>query len=94
MAKRDKICDENIFGDSQISGQTSDLAFALRLLATDKGQTISVKVQNFTFQNKYINRELLYVGFRHAEQLQGVRIRGDKPAVNVGHNNGIGGVCQ
>jgi len=89
MPKRDKICDENIIRNSQASGQTPNLAFTLRLLATDERQTISVKVQNFTFQEKCVNGELGYVGFRDAEQMQGDRICRNESAVNVGHNNGI-----
>ena len=63
MPKRDKICEENVLRDSQVSAQTPDLAFTLRLLVTDERQTISVKVQNFTFQEKCVNGELRYVGF-------------------------------
>ena len=94
MAKRDKICDEDIIRDSQVSGQTPNLAFTLRLLATDERQTTSVKMQNFTFQEKCVDGELRYVGFRDTEQMQGDRICGNESAVNVGHNNGIGGARQ
>ena len=94
MAKRHKICDEDIIRDSQVSGQTPDLAFAFRLLATDERQTISVKMQNFVFQEKCVNGELRYVGFRDTEQIQGDRICGNKSAVKVRHNNGIDGVGQ
>ncbi len=94
MAKRHKIGDENIIRCSQISRQTPDLAFPLRLLATDERQTISVKMQNFGFQEKRVNGELRYVGFRDAEQIQRDRICGNKSAVEVRHNNGIDGVGQ
>src|SRR5579863_6411811 len=89
MAKRDKICDEDIIRDSQAASQTPNLAFSVRLLAIDKRQTISVEMQNFTFQEKCVDGELRYVGFRDAEQMQGDRVCGNKSAVNVGHNNGI-----
>jgi hypothetical protein len=94
MTKRDNICNENIIRNSQVSGQTPNLAFTLRLLATDERQTISVKVQNFTLQEKCVNGELGYVGFRDAEQIQGDGICGDESAVNIGHNNGIDRVRQ
>jgi len=94
MPKGNKICHENIIRNSQVSAQTPDLALTLRLLATDERQTISVKMQNFIFQEKHVNGELGYVGFRDAEQIQSVRICGNKPAINVGHNHGIDGVCQ
>ena len=63
---------QNIIRDSQVSGQTPDLAFTLRLFATDERQTISVKMQNFIFQEKRVNGELGDVGFRDAEQNQAI----------------------
>jgi hypothetical protein len=93
MSKGNKICDENIFGESQASRQTPNLALTLRLLATYEGQTISVKMQNFAFQEKCVNGKLSYVCFRDSEQMQGVRICDNKSAVKVRHNNCIDGAC-
>jgi hypothetical protein len=44
MPKGDKIRNENIFCDSQASGQTPNLAFTLRFLLAYERQTVSAKV--------------------------------------------------